>query len=80
MRQKTYASVVPNVCMSASATAVAAETIKEKPPSSGSGSVKHLREVDGIVSMCVSVLSREGNKKGLRTRRNRHGESREQEK
>ena len=59
MRQKTYASVVPNVCMSASVTAVAAEMMKEKPPpSSGSGSVKQLREVDGIVSMCVSDLAR----------------------
>ena len=47
-RPPPYASAVPNVYISASVTAVAAETIKEKPPSSGSGSGKHLREVDGI--------------------------------
>ena len=57
-RPPPYALAMPNVYMSASVTAVAAETIKEKPPSSGSGSGKQLREVDGIVSMCVSDLAR----------------------
>ena len=49
----------------------------ETPPSSSTArsSVKQLREVDGIVTgtMCLSVLAREGNKKGLRTRRDTHG-------
>ena len=53
----------------------------EAPPSSSAtrSGVKQLREVDGIVSMCVSVLSREGNKKASRTRPIHTGESREQE-
>ena len=47
----------------------------ETPPSSSTArsGVKQLREVDGIVTMCVSVLARQGNKKGLRTRRDTHG-------
>ena len=49
----------------------------ETPPSSSTArsSVKQLREVDGIVTgtMCLSVLARQGNKKGLRTRRDTHG-------
>ena len=52
----------------------------ETPPRSSStarSGAKQLREVDGIDTMCVSVLAfREGNKKGLRTRRDTRRESR----